>query len=116
MTTTRRFTTTRFTTAAGKLSAQTRLQVAADQFWRCGDCHALLPPSFQIDHIIPKSLSFCNRRDNLQALCGKCHVHKTFDQMDLIRNHTISGETDTCPVCNIQLQKGVFKSGCLKRS
>ena len=51
--------------------------VAANQQWRCGHCKLLLPPSYEIDHIIPLYMGGSNHISNLNALCRNCHGNKT---------------------------------------
>lgn len=52
-------------------------EVSYRQSYKCAKCSLLLPPSFQIDHIIPWSVSNDDSEDNLQALCPNCHSCKT---------------------------------------
>src|SRR3990167_3361612 len=51
--------------------------IAYGQSWKCGICDAMLPPSFQVDHIIPFSISSDDSEENLMALCANCHANKT---------------------------------------
>ena len=51
--------------------------IAYRQSYKCHICSILLPPSFQIDHIIPFSISSNDNEYNLQALCANCHSIKT---------------------------------------
>ena len=52
-------------------------QVAARQGWRCGACDALLPASFQVDHVVPLWAGGEDSLDNASGLCGTCHAEKT---------------------------------------
>ena len=52
-------------------------EISYRQSYKCRRCNDILPPSFQIDHIIPWSLSHDDSEDNLQALCPNCHSLKT---------------------------------------
>lgn len=52
-------------------------QVAYSQQYKCGLCNVLLPPTFQVDHIVPHSISLDDSENNLQALCPNCHAKKT---------------------------------------
>lgn len=52
-------------------------EISYRQSYKCLGCEDLLPPSFQIDHIIPWSLSHDDSEENLQALCPNCHSIKT---------------------------------------
>lgn len=51
--------------------------VACNQKWACQTCKKLLPSTYEIDHIIPFSISFNDDYENLQALCPNCHRKKT---------------------------------------
>ena len=55
----------------------TKKEISYRQSYKCLACCQLLPPSFQIDHIIPWSLSHDDSEENLQALCANCHSVKT---------------------------------------
>lgn len=59
------------------LKESTKKIVAFNQNYLCKECNSILPPSFQIDHIIPFSLSQDDEDENLQALCPNCHSLKT---------------------------------------
>ena len=60
-----------------RLAGYQRNCIAASQQWKCNDCQKYLPPSFQIDHIVPLHQKGGNEVTNLQALCGTCHNQKT---------------------------------------
>ena len=60
-----------------KLTETVKKTVAYSQEWRCKTCEVLLPPSYQIDHIVPHSILEDDSIDNLQALCPTCHANKT---------------------------------------
>lgn len=60
-----------------KLTEATKKIIAHRQKYLCYKCNNLLPPSFQIDHIIPHSISNDDSEENLQALCPNCHSVKT---------------------------------------
>lgn len=47
------------------------------QEYKCKLCCSILPPSYEIDHIIPLYLGGSNTESNLQALCPTCHNDKT---------------------------------------
>jgi len=55
----------------------TKKEICFRQSYKCCKCEMLLPPSFQIDHIIPWTLSNDDSEENLQALCPNCHSIKT---------------------------------------
>jgi hypothetical protein len=52
-------------------------EISYKQSYKCKSCSLLLPPTFQIDHIIPWSLCNDDSEENLQALCANCHSIKT---------------------------------------
>ena len=60
-----------------RLHAEERLQIAAAQQWACATCSALLPPAFEIDHIVELADGGDDEPHNMQALCGTCHAVKT---------------------------------------
>jgi len=60
-----------------KLSEVTKKIIASNQQWKCGFCKKILPPSYQIDHIVPHSISNSDEEDNLMAMCPTCHANKT---------------------------------------
>ena len=51
-------------------------EISYRQSYKCLGCEDLLPPSFQIDHIIPWSTGGTTTFDNLQVLCKHCHYNK----------------------------------------
>lgn len=51
--------------------------VAAKNEWRCNVCRCILPPSFQIDHVVPLWQGGDDTIENSQSLCGTCHANKT---------------------------------------
>ena len=59
-----------------KLTESFKKIIAHKQQYKCLKCDKLLPPSFQIDHIIPFSISKDDSEQNLQALCPNCHSLK----------------------------------------
>ena len=66
-----------------RLTETVKKTVAYSQKWRCKTCEVLLPPSYQIDHIVPHSILEDDSIGNLQALCPTCHANKT--QMEQAR-------------------------------
>lgn len=60
-----------------KLTETVKKIVASGQGWRCNVCEETLPPSYQIDHIVPHSISNDDSEGNLRALCPTCHSNKT---------------------------------------
>ena len=51
--------------------------VAAQQNWKCNDCHCQLPAWFEVDHKIRLDRGGDNHISNLEALCRDCHGKKT---------------------------------------
>lgn len=60
-----------------KLSTVTKKEIAYIQKYYCGKCNLLLPPSYEVDHIVPFSITADDSKDNLVALCPTCHSLKT---------------------------------------
>lgn len=60
-----------------KIRPGVRLQIAAQNGYRCSVCDQTLGPVFHIDHVV----ALCNGGDNslcnLQAVCPNCHAAKT---------------------------------------
>ena len=54
-----------------------RIEVAYKTKYRCNSCDVLLPPTFEIDHIVELRDGGKDEYDNLQALCPNCHSLKT---------------------------------------
>lgn len=54
-----------------------RIEIAYKSEYKCNACKLLLPPTFQIDHIIELRHGGKDEYDNLQALCPNCHSLKT---------------------------------------
>ena len=60
-----------------KLSERDKKFVSSNQDWKCGYCKKSLPPSYQVDHIVPFSICQNDDIDNLMSLCPTCHANKT---------------------------------------
>lgn len=60
-----------------KTPHEVQLQVAARQEWKCNECKATLPSSFEIDHVIPLHLDGAHDASNMVALCRNCHGAKS---------------------------------------
>ena len=60
-----------------KLKETEKKLIAANQEWKCLSCKSILKSTYQIDHIIPFSISQDDSINNLQALCANCHSLKT---------------------------------------
>lgn len=54
-----------------------RNAVAAGQGWQCNMCNDMLPPSYDLDHMIPLFKGGSDAIANLQALCVPCHRTKS---------------------------------------
>lgn len=67
-----------------KVSETLKKQVAYEQQYKCSGCSILLPSSYQIDHIVPHSISGDDSRHNLTALCPTCHANKTQEERSRI--------------------------------
>tara|TARA_B100000674_G_C37889598_1_gene938311 strand:+ start:335 stop:874 length:540 start_codon:yes stop_codon:yes gene_type:complete len=54
-----------------------RIEIAYKSKYRCNACNCLLPPTFEVDHIVELRDGGKDEYDNLQALCNNCHAAKT---------------------------------------
>ena len=54
--------------------------VASNQEWKCGNCHAQLDHTFEIDHKVRLEYGGGNDVQNLIALCRNCHGKKTANE------------------------------------
>lgn len=54
-----------------------RIEVAYKSKYKCNACDTLLPPTFEVDHIVELRDGGTDTYDNLQALCPNCHSLKT---------------------------------------
>jgi hypothetical protein len=78
------------TKSTRRVSETLKKIIAHNQRYTCAMCRNMLPPSYQVDHIVPlytdvygTQTKYLNSAQNLQALCPNCHTVKT--QHDLIR-------------------------------
>ena len=82
---------------ARRLSERRKKLVAYQQRYECAACGCMLPPSYQVDHVVPLALGGTNGLANLQALCLRCHTQKTRDQrhslLDAARDRAEEAET-----------------------
>ena len=78
-----------------KLSESLKKIIASNQDWKCLKCKKSLPPSFQVDHIIPFAISKDDTEGNLQALCPNCHSLKT--QRENLRISQFKSLMSKCP-------------------
>ncbi len=60
-----------------KFSTTHRIEVAYKTHYRCNMCNILLPPTFEVDHVIELWEGGKDEYENLQALCPNCHAKKT---------------------------------------
>ena len=67
-----------------QLPETTKKSVLWRQRYACASCGCLLPPTYELDHIVPLAAGGTNGLDNLQALCRDCHVQKTRGDMGKI--------------------------------
>lgn len=54
-----------------------RIEIAYKSKYTCNACGILLPPTFEIDHIVELREGGSDTYENLQALCPNCHSLKT---------------------------------------
>jgi len=64
-----------------------RILIAYKTKYKCNMCKKLLPPTFQIDHIIELRDGGTDEFDNCQALCPNCHAEKT--QVNTLKRHAV---------------------------
>lgn len=64
-----------------------RIEIAYKSQYKCNACKVLLPPTFQVDHIVELRHGGKDDYDNLQALCPNCHALKT--RANDLRRHAI---------------------------
>ena len=74
------------------VSERAKKTVAYQQGYACASCGCMLPPSYQVDHIVPIAMGGSNGLANLQALCLSCHTQKTRDQRHELMAHTKATE------------------------
>ena len=78
-----------------KLSEREKKFVSSKQDWKCGVCNNTLPPSYQVDHIIPFSICGNDDIDNLMSLCPTCHANKTqLEHNRILRFKKIKAESN----------------------
>jgi len=64
------------------VSSDVKKIVAYNQSYKCAACERLgvdqlLPPTYEVDHVIPLHMGGTNEIGNLEALCNSCHAQKT---------------------------------------
>ena len=67
-----------------------RIEIAYKSKYRCNMCDILLPPTFEVDHIIELCDGGKDEYHNLQALCPNCHAEKT--RCNILRRQEIFKE------------------------
>lgn len=60
-----------------RVSQSDKKKIVFQQNYKCNLCHMIIPPTYEIDHIIPLFKGGGNKLENLQALCPGCHRDKT---------------------------------------
>ena len=83
-----------------KLTEREKKFVSSTQDWKCGYCKKSLPPSYQVDHIVP--FSICHNDDiiNLMALCPTCHANKTQTEYNrILQFKKLKAETNRKSIC-----------------
>ena len=83
-------------------SIETKIKIIKKQSYRCASCKTLISPSFNIDHIIPKSEFGSNLESNKHAVCSNCHYIKTKHEK------VVHGKTGY-KTCNSQFAKNLSK-------
>ena len=58
-------------------STSHRIEIAYKSKYHCNMCKMLLPPTFEVDHIVELCDGGKDEYSNLQALCPNCHALKT---------------------------------------
>ena len=80
-----------------------RDKIAASQGWRCGYCHRMFRGGFDVDHIVPWSVTHNSDESNLVAACLLCHRSKsTAEHENIAATNRKIKEFDLCgfnPVC-----------------
>lgn len=83
-----------------KLSEREKKFVSSKQDWKCGVCNNTLPPSYQVDHIIPFSICGNDDIDNLMSLCPTCHANKTqIEHNRILRFKKMKAESNIKYLC-----------------
>jgi 5-methylcytosine-specific restriction endonuclease McrA len=58
-------------------SSTHRIEIAYKSKYTCNMCDVLLPPTFEVDHIVELQDGGSDTYENCQALCNNCHASKT---------------------------------------
>ena len=67
----------RLASSKRRYSTSHRIEIAYKSLYKCNMCCTILPPSFEVDHIIELHEGGEDAYENLQALCPNCHAKKT---------------------------------------
>lgn len=73
-----------------KWTSSEKRSVGARQGWKCAHCDAMLPATFEVDHVHALHLGGADCLEtNAEALCNGCHSKKSLkERMDLERRRT----------------------------
>ena len=130
--------------AAGeKVSLRKRLsvlqikKVAFGYNYKCATCRCTLPPTVQMDHIVPlwhpkwtrmiaqfgtqSAREKANDLSNIQPLCPNCHASKSLRESEsytrLQRLRTCHAREQECPSCNrVHSKYFSVPEGCVEKS
>jgi len=91
-------------------STSHRIEVAFRQRYRCAHCRILLPPDFQIDHVVELRHGGEDTYENLAALCVACHSKKT--RANTLKEHAAFCEAYTKRANDIE--ENIFKNLAFK--
>lgn len=95
-----------------KLSETIKKTVAYNQSYTCKHCSCLLPPTFEVDHIVPHSITQDDEVSNLQALCPNCHSLKTQREQLRIPQFKRLQKLKNQPLCWFCLEEVKTKHSC----
>jgi hypothetical protein len=82
-----------------KLKESDKKVIASSQAWKCKKCDNILSATYQIDHIIPFSITFDDSYSNLQALCVNCHSQKSQTESNRINQFKKKQSLSTKKLC-----------------
>ena len=64
-----------------KWTSSEKRSVGARQGWKCAHCNAMLPATFEVDHVHALHLGGADCVEtNAEALCNACHANKTLQE------------------------------------
>lgn len=67
----------RLASSKRRYSTSHRIEIAYKSLYKCNMCCKILPPTFEVDHIVELHEGGEDAYENLQALCPNCHAKKT---------------------------------------